>query len=328
MLPTSYAALADSGLDLADLSALPSTMRVWIEEVRRGTPLSAPGEEGSVIDEAGQQTRFEEDLRAWSAEAGRIERGIDVLANAQAAWRQVPTAAAGAPYRAWLLLNRTFAAAVPSREDEPPAGWRLFQLAFVLAHIPTFASRLPAYASAFDPSFDEDAVRILYMSTGGGKTEAFFGIPCIRPLPGPPARQTPWRDRHDALPAAALNRPAGTTPRAAPRPRGNGTARRGGRRGVHSRSAFGSVAGTRQMRPSGGRARSTSRCGAFLFGGEILGARDEEALWPARSGLIAICRGEGRLEQATCLPLLPVGAGHSAPSVSGASSPARDRLPG
>src|SRR6185369_16972788 len=51
-----------------------------------------------------------------------------------------------------------------------------FQLAFVLAHVPTFASRVPAFADEFDAAFDEDSASLLYMATGGGKTEAFFGI--------------------------------------------------------------------------------------------------------------------------------------------------------
>jgi Helicase conserved C-terminal domain len=150
-------------------------MRDWIDVVARETELSVPGEEGSLDDEAAQQNRFQDDLRAWRSEAARIAAGVDVLAAAQQAWRHDRSAAAGVPYRAWLLLNRTFAAAAPSHDGEPPAGWRLFQLAFVLAHIPTFASRLPEYAGSFDATFDEDSASLLYMATGGGKTEAFFG---------------------------------------------------------------------------------------------------------------------------------------------------------
>jgi len=174
-VPTSYRQL---GLDTADsneLAALPRAMREWIDVVARETELSVPGEEGSLDDETAQQHRFQDDLRAWRSEATRIVAGVDVLSAAQRAWRHDRTAAAGVPYRAWLLLNRTFAAAAPSHEGEPPAGWRLFQLAFVLAHVPTFASRLPEYAGSFDATFDEDSASLLYMATGGGKTEAFFG---------------------------------------------------------------------------------------------------------------------------------------------------------
>lgn len=173
-VPTSYAVLADPKREVADLQALPATMEEWINRVRTTTVLSAPGEEGSTADETIQETRFRDDLTAWAQEAARITRGIEVLVEARATWRGAPMAPAAAPYRAWLLLNQTFAAANPPRPDEPPPGWRLFQLAFVLAHIPTFASRLPEYADRFDAAFDEDAASLLYMSTGGGKTEAFF----------------------------------------------------------------------------------------------------------------------------------------------------------
>ena len=174
-VPTSYRQLGLDTADVNELAALPRAMRDWIDVVARETELSVPGEEGSLDDEAAQQNRFQDDLRAWRSEAARIAAGVDVLAAAQQAWRHDRSAAAGVPYRAWLLLNRTFAAAAPSRDGEPPAGWRLFQLAFVLAHIPTFASRLPEYAGSFDATFDEDSASLLYMATGGGKTEAFFG---------------------------------------------------------------------------------------------------------------------------------------------------------
>ena len=79
------------------------------------------------------------------------------------------------PYRAWILLNQTFARANPARPGGDDPGWRLFQLAFVLAHVPTLASRVPAFEKEFDDTFDEESASLLYMSTGGGKTEAFFG---------------------------------------------------------------------------------------------------------------------------------------------------------
>lgn len=174
-VPTSYGQLGLEATDLSDLAALPMAMRDWIEAVSRETQLSVPGEEGSTDDEAAQQTRFQDDLGAWRNEAARIGTGVDLLTEAQQSWRRDRHATAGIPYRAWLLLNQTFSAASPPREGEPSPGWRLFQLAFVLAHVPTFASRLTEYAGRFDAAFDEDAASLLYMATGGGKTEAFFG---------------------------------------------------------------------------------------------------------------------------------------------------------
>ena len=172
---TAYRDLGLGTTDVRQLAALPSAMRDWIDLVARETQLSAPGEEGNADDETAQQSRFQDDLRAWRHEAARIGKGVDLLSTAQERWRQDPGSQAAAPYRAWLLLNRTFAAAAPAQDNAPPPGWRLFQLAFVLAHVPTFASRLPEYFGSFDASFDEDSASLLYMATGGGKTEAFFG---------------------------------------------------------------------------------------------------------------------------------------------------------
>ena len=175
-VPTTYRELSTDATDLAALSALPRAMEEWVARVARETQLFAPGEEGSAADEAAQQVRFQADLQAWGREADRIAKGIQLLARSQLAWRSAPMAAAAIPYRAWLLLNRTFHEANPPRENEPPSGWRLFQLAFILAHVPTFASRLPEFSGEFDASFDEQSASLLYMATGGGKTEAFFGI--------------------------------------------------------------------------------------------------------------------------------------------------------
>jgi hypothetical protein len=174
-VPTAYSELGSDATDLGSLAGLPTAIREWIDVVAGETQLSVPEEEGSAEDEAAQQVRFQDDLAAWGNEAARISGGVELLRQAQQAWRQNTADPAGAPYRAWLLLNRTFASASPQRGDGVRPGWRLFQLAFVLAHLPTFASRLPQYVNHFDASFDEDAASLLYMATGGGKTEAFFG---------------------------------------------------------------------------------------------------------------------------------------------------------
>ncbi|WLA69214.1 DEAD/DEAH box helicase family protein [Bradyrhizobium diazoefficiens] len=172
---TQYDALASADTDIGSLEALSTEMDRWIGRVARTTVITQPGEQGTEADETSQRTRFEDDLQAWRREADRIRKGIRLVARSQQAWRSNPGSAAAIPYRAWLLLNRTFASANPASQDQRP-GWRLFQLAFVLAHLPTFASRVPEYASEFDAVFDEDAASLLYMATGGGKTEAFFGV--------------------------------------------------------------------------------------------------------------------------------------------------------
>ena len=105
----------------------------------------------------------------------RIELGIDLLEHAFKRFRAEPGCREAMPYRAWLLLNRTFREAGLARGIDK---WRLFQLTFVLAHIPTLASRMAEYAKTpwFDPEFDEETATLLYFATGGGKSEAFFGL--------------------------------------------------------------------------------------------------------------------------------------------------------
>jgi hypothetical protein len=174
-VPTTYQALASESNDVGQLSALVDGMDEWITFVAENTGLSQPGEEGDEADEDAQRMRFADDLQAWRKERGRISKGIRLLATSQASWRTSRESAAAVPYRAWLLLNRSFARANPTTADRQP-GWRLFQLAFVLAHVPTFASRVPEYEGEFDSAFDEESASLLYMATGGGKTEAFFGI--------------------------------------------------------------------------------------------------------------------------------------------------------
>jgi hypothetical protein len=175
-VPTAYATLADRATDLSALHELATEMRLWTATVENRTRLFWPGESGSPEDEVAQQSRFRNDIAAWRREADRIARGADLLERSQAACRRDPHGSAAIPYRAWRLLNATFAKANPQREESlQKPGWRLFQLAFVLAHVPTIASRLPEYESDFDPDFDEKSASLLYMSTGGGKTEAFFG---------------------------------------------------------------------------------------------------------------------------------------------------------
>jgi Helicase conserved C-terminal domain len=174
-VPTSYLALSDARTDVGLLFALPDAMDVWRNQVRENQRLSGPGEEGTEADEAAQRVRFQEDLLAWEAEARRIRKGCEMIARSRDAWLADPQSSAAIPYRAWLLLNRAFAEANPQREPEPPPSWYPFQFGFVLAHVPTLASRLREFEADFDAAFDEDAASLLYMSTGGGKTEAFFG---------------------------------------------------------------------------------------------------------------------------------------------------------
>jgi len=165
--------LAADQFDPVALRQIPATYRDWIAN-ERATLNPAHGAE--TQDEADRETaKFQDDLAAYSREADRIELGIALLEISYASFKSDSAALEAAPYKAWRLLNRTFRDVGAQKGIK---GWRLFQLAFVLAHIPTISSRMREYAKApwFDPNFDEETATLLYFPTGGGKSEAFFGL--------------------------------------------------------------------------------------------------------------------------------------------------------
>ncbi|UWU76208.1 helicase-related protein [Bradyrhizobium huanghuaihaiense] len=178
--PVAFADLAAENRDVADLLAIPQAYIAWIaqEETRLRTAVR----EGLTPAEANiESARLEQDLRDQRREAGYIERGIRLLSQSHEAYRALPSASASqratlerraAPYRAWLMMNESF---LNRDNGDPRRGWRLFQLAFILAHVPTFASRMEEYRDSFDPLLDEAAASLLYFPTGGGKSEAFYG---------------------------------------------------------------------------------------------------------------------------------------------------------
>jgi hypothetical protein len=174
-VPTAYSQLCDPERDVVALSALASSMDTWRDEIAHTTDLSLHPDEGDLHDEQRQREQFQADLNAWNSEARRIELGVALLSLSREEWQNNPNSNRAIPYRAWLLLNRAFHRASPPRPNEPLPGWRLFQLAFILAHLPTLVSRMSEFDDYFRAEFDEDAASLLYMSTGGGKTEAFFG---------------------------------------------------------------------------------------------------------------------------------------------------------
>ena len=177
-LPTSYAELANPSGDPARLMLLPDRYDAWIASqalVDAGQNL--PPE----IAERERQAHAQ-DLEAYRRESNYIRSGIQLLLASRAvalalasraslgSWAALDARAA--PWEAWLLTNESFALYGGERFTD----WRLFQLGFILAHIPTFASRMPEFADRFDADRDELSASLLYFATGGGKSEAFFGL--------------------------------------------------------------------------------------------------------------------------------------------------------
>ena len=179
-LPYQFAVLKDPDFDAARLLELPHAYVKWIDEqeLRLKDTVVAGLEPADAAVEA---ARLCKDIAAQRAEARYIERGVDLLIASKKAAEALAAGGGGdrhaleqraAPWIAWTMTNEAFAL----RDSfDARRGWRLFQMAFVLAHVPVFASRMDEWREAHDPILDEDGVSLLYFPTGGGKSEAFYG---------------------------------------------------------------------------------------------------------------------------------------------------------
>jgi hypothetical protein len=98
----------------------------------------------------------------FEREIERYELGLDLL-NRDPRLR-----------RAFTLANETFADYAVANKRGPTAGWRLFQLVFIVTELGALAGR----ENPTDPTLREelDSVDVLWFPTGGGKTEAYLGL--------------------------------------------------------------------------------------------------------------------------------------------------------
>ena len=178
-VPTSYAELADLNSDPSRLLALPTAYDAWIDT--QGGLDAGVDLEGEAAEE--ECRSHAQDIEAYRRESRYIRAGIALLQEARTAFQQLqstpPTSPAraslerrAAPWISWARTNEAFAAYGGDRYTD----WRLFQLAFILAHLPTLSSRMPEYHERFDAIRDELSASLLYFPTGGGKSEAFFGL--------------------------------------------------------------------------------------------------------------------------------------------------------
>jgi len=162
-------------LDLVE--PLAQAMADWLKHV---TDTVDPTQGLDPADVAGQEREraaFDRDKRAWARELAAIEAGLTVLRVSRALWQARGPQAdpRAAVYEAWLAMNEAMADFMQRRFGGDDNEWRLFQLAFIVANIPTFASRVPGFENYYSKDRD-DAVTLLYFATGGGKSEAFFGL--------------------------------------------------------------------------------------------------------------------------------------------------------
>jgi len=160
------------------LSSIPLAFESWLARVPHEVDW-ARGLEGNPTAIGLESEEFSRHLEKWAREKDSIAAGIAILAESQRFWnaRGAQSDKRAAPFEAWLAMNEAMADYMKERLrlEEDTATWRLFQLAFILANIPALVSRMPEYMGIFDESRD-DAVTLLYFATGGGKSEAFFGL--------------------------------------------------------------------------------------------------------------------------------------------------------
>ena len=179
-VPFQFSKLRDSKFDVTVLRRLPESYRAWIEQQeRRLSPTVVIGVDES--DAKLESAELRKDLGSQRAESRYIERGIELLISSKAAADELQDsvneeesvlAQRAAPWRAWVMTNETFGS---QHRQDPNRGWRLFQMAFILAHVPVFASRMAEWRDCHDIFLDEDSASLLYFPTGGGKSEAFYG---------------------------------------------------------------------------------------------------------------------------------------------------------
>lgn len=164
-----------NGLD--GLSPLIPAMQEWLTNLpNRINPTEGvdPFDEEGIVRE---QEAFQRDRQKWESEMKAIEAGLCCLNESREAWRKRgpqddPKALV---YEAWLAMNETMADFMRERFKKDDNEWRLFQLAFIISNVPALASRITEFSHYYDERRD-DSVTLLYFATGGGKSEAFFGL--------------------------------------------------------------------------------------------------------------------------------------------------------
>lgn len=149
----------------------------WLKGVKDypvGKGMAGPGAEAQL---AAERQKLHQDILLWQKELGAIRTGLAILEKSRQHWSGpgVQKLSLGNPFEAWVAMNTAMAKVALSKGYDE---WRLFQLAFILASIPVFATRIPEFHDFYTPEVAEqsEAVTLLYFSTGGGKSEAFLGL--------------------------------------------------------------------------------------------------------------------------------------------------------
>lgn len=162
---------------LVGLKPLITAYEEWLTQVEAhpvGQGLDGPNAAEQL---AAEKEKLHLDVAAWRRELNAIRCGLDILEKSRAHWsgQGVQKSPLGIPFEAWVSMNTSMAKVGKAKGYDE---WRLFQLAFILASIPAFATRIPEFHSFYTPEVAKhaNAVTLLYFATGGGKSEAFLGL--------------------------------------------------------------------------------------------------------------------------------------------------------
>ena len=174
-VPCDFGRLASDAFQVSELLELPDRYKRWIkasgESLKDSVRAGLPPPEADI-----ESQRLAEDIAGQYAEADYIERGVRLLVESQEAASKLANETDPArraflqkkahPWLAWKLTNESFYQRDGKQEGR---GWRLFQLAFILAHIPTFVSRDRDFQRYYEPRLDEDSAQPAVFSDGWRK---------------------------------------------------------------------------------------------------------------------------------------------------------------
>lgn len=162
---------------LAGLKPLITAYETWLTRVEMHPVDQGIDGPNTAEQLAAEKEKLHLDLAAWRRELDAIRCGLEILEKSRANWSGpgIQKSPLGIPFEAWISMNTAMAKVANSKGYDE---WRLFQLAFILASIPAFATRIPEFHGFYTPEVAQHAnsVTLLYFSTGGGKSEAFLGL--------------------------------------------------------------------------------------------------------------------------------------------------------
>lgn len=162
---------------LQGLEPLVDAYESWLKRVAHHPVDRGLEGPGVMALKAKEQEQLRRDIAAWHKELASIRVGIEILKKSAERWSGpgIQKDPLGIPFEAWLSMNAAMAEVAKAKNY---TDWRLFQLAFILASIPAFATRIAEFRDFYTPEVAElaNAVTLLYFATGGGKSEAFLGL--------------------------------------------------------------------------------------------------------------------------------------------------------